>query len=203
MNPKFFQLPEEKQQQIINAAYKVFAGNSYKKAPMSEIADECGISKALLFHYFENKKELYLLLWKQAEELTGNAVREFGVMDTTDFFEILEKNLRVKCSLTRVYPYIGAFCLNAYYEQEEEIRKCIQPEFSQLKRIGEKHIFERMDLSVFRKDVDLELMYQEILWTTEGYLCRRYRMQDVDAEEIEKDFLRLIKQWRRIYYKAH
>ena len=116
-------------------------------------------------------------------------------MDTTDFFEILEKNLRVKCSLTRVYPYIGAFCLNAYYEQEEEIRKCIQPEFSQLKRIGEKHIFERMDLSVFRKDVDLELMYQEILW--------RYRMQDVDAEEIEKDFLRLIKQWRRIYYKAH
>lgn len=49
MNPKFFQLPEEKQQQIINAAYKVFAGNSYKKAPMPEIADECGISKALLF----------------------------------------------------------------------------------------------------------------------------------------------------------
>ena len=67
MNPKFFQLPEEKQQHIINAAYKVFAGNSYKKAPMSEIADECGISKALLFHYFENKKELYLFLWKQAE----------------------------------------------------------------------------------------------------------------------------------------
>ena len=87
MNPKFFQLPEEKQQHIINAAYKVFAGNSYKKAPMSEIADECGISKALLFHYFENKKELYLFLWKQAEELTGNAVREFGVMDTADFFE--------------------------------------------------------------------------------------------------------------------
>ena len=107
MNPKFFQLPEEKQQHIINAAYKVFAGNSYKKAPMSEIADECGISKALLFHYFENKKELYLFLWKQAEELTGNAVREFGVMDTTDFFEILEKNLRVKCSLTRVSEGCG------------------------------------------------------------------------------------------------
>ena len=92
--------------------------------------------------------------------------------------------------------------LSSHYEQEEEIRKCIQPEFSQLKQMGEKHIFERIDLSVFRKDVDLELMYQEILWTTEGYLCWRYRMQDVDAEEIEKDFLRLIKQWRRIYYKA-
>lgn len=32
---------------IINAPYKVFSQTSYKKAPMSEIADECEISKAL------------------------------------------------------------------------------------------------------------------------------------------------------------
>ncbi len=50
MNDKFFNLPLEKQQRIINAAYKVFSQSSYKKAPMSEIADEGGISKALLFH---------------------------------------------------------------------------------------------------------------------------------------------------------
>ena len=48
MNDKFFNLPLEKQQRIINAAYKVFSQSSYKKAPMSEIADEGGISKALL-----------------------------------------------------------------------------------------------------------------------------------------------------------
>lgn len=30
---------------------------------MSEIADAAGISKSLLFHYFRNKKELYLFLW--------------------------------------------------------------------------------------------------------------------------------------------
>lgn len=51
MNDKFYNLPEEKQLLIINAAYKVFAKNSYKKAPMSEIAEEAQISKALLFHY--------------------------------------------------------------------------------------------------------------------------------------------------------
>ena len=38
MNDKFFKLPLEKQRRIINAAYKVFSENSYKKAPMSEIA---------------------------------------------------------------------------------------------------------------------------------------------------------------------
>ena len=38
MNEKFYALPEEKQSQILNAAYKVFATNQYKKAPTSEIA---------------------------------------------------------------------------------------------------------------------------------------------------------------------
>lgn len=31
MNDKFFSLPEEKQQRIINAGYHVFSKNSYKK----------------------------------------------------------------------------------------------------------------------------------------------------------------------------
>ena len=38
MNEKFYALSEEKRSQILNAAYKVFATNQYKKAPTSEIA---------------------------------------------------------------------------------------------------------------------------------------------------------------------
>lgn len=60
MNEKFYALSEEKQSQILNAAYKVFATNQYKKAPTSEIAAEAGISKSLLFHYFHNKLEMYI-----------------------------------------------------------------------------------------------------------------------------------------------
>ena len=56
MNEKFFSLPQEKQQSILNAGYRVFGRNSYKHSPMSEIADAAGISKSLLFHYFHNKK---------------------------------------------------------------------------------------------------------------------------------------------------
>ena len=45
MNEKFFSLPEEKQQAIINAGFRVFSQNTYKKSPVSEIAAEAGISK--------------------------------------------------------------------------------------------------------------------------------------------------------------
>ena len=46
MNERFFALPEEKQQAIINAGYRVFSRNSYKNSPMSEIAEAAGISKS-------------------------------------------------------------------------------------------------------------------------------------------------------------
>lgn len=55
MNERFFSLPSEKQQAIINAGYRVFSQNSYKHSPMSEIVEAAGISKSLLFHYFHNK----------------------------------------------------------------------------------------------------------------------------------------------------
>lgn len=88
MNDKFYALSEEKQSQILNAGYKVFATNQYKKAPTSEIAAEAGISKSLLFHYFHNKLELYLFLWKGFFcHIGGNRVSiAFIVVDTPKCF---------------------------------------------------------------------------------------------------------------------
>lgn len=77
MNEKFFDLPKEKRQQIINAGYKVFSQNSYKKSPVGEIAAEAGISKSLLFHYFHNKRELHLFLWEEAARMTLQVMEGF------------------------------------------------------------------------------------------------------------------------------
>ena len=45
MNEKFYSLPQEKQDRILNAGFRVFSKNSYKKSPMLEIANEADISK--------------------------------------------------------------------------------------------------------------------------------------------------------------
>ena len=56
MKEKYFALPIEKQQRILDAANQIFSKSSYKGASMSEVASNAGISKALLFHDFTNKK---------------------------------------------------------------------------------------------------------------------------------------------------
>lgn len=199
MNDKFFKLPLEKQQRIINAAYKVFSQNSYKKAPMSEIAEEGGISKALLFHYFGNKKGLYLYLWINAMEMTRKAVREYKTLETNDFFEMLKRSLLSKCSLMRDYPHMYAFSLRAYYETDSEIKNAIQDNYSDVSKASEKIVFEKMDTSWFRQDIDLKTMYDEIFYAIDGYMLKKYRSSIIVPNEIEQEIIVLIDFWKKVY----
>jgi AcrR family transcriptional regulator len=43
---------------ILEAAARAFAERGFPGASMSELARECGVSKALLYHYYTNKEEL-------------------------------------------------------------------------------------------------------------------------------------------------
>lgn len=199
MNEKFFQLPLEKQQRIINAAYKVFSENSYKKAPMSEIANEGGISKALLFHYFTNKKELYMYLWKNAIEMTRKATSEYKTLETDDFFEMLKRSLLSKCSLMRDYPHMYAFSLKAYYETAPEIKNAIQDNFADVSTASETAVFEKIDISKFRRDIDIKTMYAEIFYAVDGYMLKKYRSGYINPDEIEKEVIVLIEFWKKIY----
>lgn len=199
MNEKFFKLPLEKQRRIMNAAYKVFSGNSYKKASMSEIADESGISKALLFHYFINKKELYVYLWTNAIEMTRKAVTEYRTLETDDFFEMLKRSLLSKCSLMRKYPHIYVFSLRAYYETAPEIKNFIQENFNDVSRASEMAVLEKIDISKLRKDIDIKTMYAEIFYAVDGYMLKKYRSNCIIPDEIEKEIIVLIDFWKKIY----
>lgn len=199
MNNKFFSLSIEKQQRIINAAYKVFSENSYKKAPMSEIADEGGVSKALLFHYFINKKELYMYLWENAIEITRKEIIEYKTLETSDFFEMLKRSLLSKCSIMRKHPHIYAFSLRAYYETFPEIKEVIQKSYSKASNASEIIVFEKIDTSVLRKDIDLKSMYSEIFYAVDGYMLNKYRFGQIIPDEIENEIEELIEVWKKIY----
>lgn len=44
-----------KRAQILKAAAKVFAGEGFDRASMTQLARECGISKANIYHYYDSK----------------------------------------------------------------------------------------------------------------------------------------------------
>ena len=173
-----------------------------EKAPMSEIANEGGVSKSLLFHYFVNKKELYLYLWNNAMEMTRKAITEYKTLETNDFFEMLKRSLLAKCSLMKKYPHIYAFSLRAYYENAPEIKEAIEESYGNACKSSEQMVFDNIDISSLRKDIDLQMMYSEIYYAFDGYMLSKYRSGNIVPDEIEKEIMSLIDFWRIIYTKG-
>ncbi len=201
MNPGFFKLSEERRNEIINAGFRIFAQNPYKKAPVAEIAKEAGISKALLFYHFKNKKEIYMFLWEKALELTTKEIEKQNILGTKDFFEMMRRSLKGKCNLTRKYPYASEFSLRAYYEENPEIRQGIQNNFREISEESEKRVFEVIDTTTLRDDINLHEMYREMIWAADGYMHNVMLQGNIDADKIEADFNKLITLWKKVYEK--
>lgn len=65
------QIRDERQEQILQAAMKVFARRGMAAAKISDIASEAGLSHGLVYHYFKSKEEIFFTLVKKA--LQGSA----------------------------------------------------------------------------------------------------------------------------------
>lgn len=201
MNPKFYNLPPGKQQAVINAGFHVFAQNSYKKSPMSEIAAAAGISKSLLFHYFANKKELYVFLWDTSARITMEEMEKNGCYDQTDLFDSMEKGMQVKLELMRRYPDISMFAIRAFYEKDPEVRNEIHKSMNHYVQIHAAGKLAALDPDNFLPGIDLDLMYREMYLASEGYLWEKMQEGNINVDEMEKDFRKLIEFWKSIYMR--
>lgn len=201
MNEKFFALPEGKQHTIINAGFRVFSQNSYKKSPVREIAEAAGISKSLLFHYFHNKKELYLFLWDYCAKMTLECLNKYQCYAETDLFEIMYRGLQAKAALIRQYPDMALFSMKAYYEKDPEVRGEIQKSIEEHGSYTTQASMLKLDPEIFVPGLDLECMYQDMFWAAEGYLWEKMQNDNFDVDEMEVEFRRMIDFWKSIYLR--
>lgn len=67
---------DEKRGAILRQAAIVFARDGYDRASMARLASECGVSKALLYHYYTSKEALLFdIVWNHLSDLV-DAVEE-------------------------------------------------------------------------------------------------------------------------------
>lgn len=67
--PAYRRLPvDERRTQLLTLAGELFATHAFAELSMAQIARAAGISKALLYHYFPGKQELFVAALQQAAE---------------------------------------------------------------------------------------------------------------------------------------
>ncbi len=168
MNEKFFDLKKEKQDRMINAALKIFAKNGYRHASTDDMVAEAGISKGLLFHYFENKLGLYTFLYNYSVrfmvlELSGCGAGE------NDFFELIKRREAAKMQALKKYPYMQLFIDSVRYEEVAEAL-CATEEKKNVLPEALESLMKGADTSRFKPEVKLQKLNRLIEYTLRGMM---------------------------------
>src|SRR5439155_558983 len=66
----------DREEQMLGAATRIFARRGYQDASMDEIAAACGITKPMLYSYFDSKEGLFLACLDKGDERLRAAVRD-------------------------------------------------------------------------------------------------------------------------------
>ena len=189
MNPKFFRLPEARQDLIRNGAMLEFGAGTFKKTSADSIAKRAGVSKALLFHYFKDKRELYLYLFQYAIDECMNIfnkhILKAEYFGERDFFATLETGHKVKMDMVRRHPGLFRFVMRAYYEQDSALSPKLRRKLDDVLEHATDSFLSRMDLRKFRDGVDPRAVLRLLTLASKGMLAETGACT---AEEIDKLF---------------
>ncbi len=204
----FKNLELEKQDQIINAAMRVFANNGYTKAYMSEIAKLAKVSKPTLFYHFGTKLELYFFILNTAFMEVTETVDVEAIYGQSDFFECLKVSTEHKMLALRKRPSLMKFLTTFYFETAPEVVEHKEEYLNRSTKLRNKLVFEDLDTSKFKETVNPQMVMDMLLKWTEGYISILEKtMSDTSDEQIAifydqmiEDFLNLIEMLRINFY---
>lgn len=204
---KFESLDVEKQQRILESAMKEFAENGYEQASTNRIVKEAGIGKGMLFYYFKSKRDLYEYLLAYSMDIVVNEY--FQLIDTneTDFIERLMQAAEVKMQVQKAYKHVFNFMGTFLLKKGEKLPGKLQNRYEELQALGNALMYEGIDTSLFRKDIDTKKAFKLIRWSIEGYqneLLLRLegqKMTEIDFDPYWQEFYEYMDVLKKTFYK--
>ncbi len=201
----FTSLPVEKQARIVNAALLVFGTNGYKKASINDIAMAAGISKAMVFHYFGTKKELYIYLVSMCghflEDAFVQALPEIISEKHSDFFERVRLSTEIKTTLLKKHPAILSFVNTMYNETNPEVRPSINEMLANSEGLRKQVAVSGVDIHKFKDGVKPEIVMRILTWMSEGYISEFPVNPQYDIDALVQMFYECMDIMKRNFYK--
>lgn len=199
-------LDEKRKKAILNSALKEFTTKGYDEASTNVIAKEAEISKALMFHYVINKQELFLYVYNYFEKIMEEEYYTKIDLKEKDLFNRLRQNYILQLDLIIQYSCILNVDKLTVKTHSDEINKRIQNSKNKRKESICSQLFNNIDISRFRKDLDIEKTKQFILWSNVGFTnqilddIRSERNQGSNKEYIILMLDSYLDELRKIFY---
>ena len=178
---KFEKLSEEKRIKIITAALEEFSTYGYENASTNRIVEKAEISKGALFHYFKSKKGLYLYLIDYIIPIIYDEFYKYADMDIADFFERIKNWQVAKLNLMNKLALETSFLIKVFTNIPKDVKDEVLLRYAKYTQEGFNMLFENIDYSVFKDDIDKNKAIETIIWTLESY-GNKYMKENVDSQ---------------------
>ncbi|RKJ21348.1 TetR/AcrR family transcriptional regulator [bacterium D16-50] len=174
MNSKFFDLKKEKQDRIINAALKVFALQGYRHGSTDDIVREAGISKGLLFHYFESKLGVYRFIYDYSVRYMNLELRSTVSPKEKDLFGVMKQVECARMHAMKGYPYMQQFLNRSLAEDSYEALLSVEEKKNSLEETYAV-IDSQIDYGLLPSGIDGEKLRKMLDFTVKGLMTERFQ----------------------------
>ena len=174
MNSKFFDLKKEKQDRIINAALKVFALQGYRHGSTDDIVREAGISKGLLFHYFESKLGVYRFIYDYSVRYMNLELRSTVSPKEKDLFGVMKQVECARMHAMKGYPYMQQFLNRSLAEDSYEALLSVEVTKNSLEE-PYAVIDSQIDYGLLPSGIDGEKLRKMLDFTVKGLMTERFQ----------------------------
>lgn len=201
-------IPEDKKEKIIEVSLKEFAEKGYDKASTNTIVKESGISKGLLFYYFESKKNLYLYLVDYCLDFVMERFERSTEGLSNDFFKRIMEFGLMKIEIANQYPYIYDVVFEAFINIPESVKTEMEKKYAEISQKTMPIVMSNIDYSMFRADIDINKIIEYIFLAFEGvqkkYIMKyKGKKEDIidNMDEIMKEYELYIEFMKNGVYK--
>jgi AcrR family transcriptional regulator len=168
---RFESLEPERQEALLQAAAHEFAERGYGGASLSRITDAAGVSKGLLYYYFNDKEDLFASTVDRALERLLEAVGGFsieGLSAATYWDELRRLGLESMEMRSRDTWYARLLLAFPRLRSEPEARDAVRPALGWARRFTEHLLARGQALGTVRQDLPLDLLVEVTLAVDEA-----------------------------------
>lgn len=149
-------------EQILDACLRVFARHGYEKTTTAMLAEAAGISKALIFHHFKSKKELYLRVLDRCLEKVKAELHVDDLPEYENFFEAIGRFSRIELDYFKKHPDEYKLLMEVYYATPKELKAEIEEKMGSLMAIRNKILERLFDKVPLKEGVDRRQAFELI-----------------------------------------
>jgi len=185
-------------EQILDACLAVFAENGYENTTTAMLAEAAGISKALIFHHFKSKKELYLSLLDRSIEVGKGEIDVDSILKAQDFFKAKEDFSIIKFNYYRKNPNVYKIGREAFYETPEELKEELAFRYGNIIEKKEDVWRKLFDIVILREGVDRDQAFKLIMITLD-YFEGKYLSELTGNYALDQEYFQQFIEERRSF----